>query len=219
MIIDMHVHTRASLDSPACAEDYCLAIRQYRNHHPFDGIVLTEHRVFDHHRSYQKVSEKYGVRIFKGIELDTDLGHLLLYGITDDFLKHTDISNRRHAAEDIIRRMEDCGGIAVPAHPFRESAYGQALEEKRDSVSGITVIETLNGVNTPEENQKTSALAFRNGLSSIGGSDAHFANRHWFLTCATKFDHPIHTDEDLVLALKNGTFEPVRLDNSVLGSF
>ena len=219
MIIDMHVHTRASLDSPACAEDYCRVIRQFRNHHPFDGIVLTEHRIFDHHRSYQKIAEKYEVLIFKGIELDTDLGHLLLYGISDEFLKHTDISNRRLPAGDIIQRIEACGGIAVPAHPFRESAYGQALEEKRESVSGITVVESLNGVNTAEENQRASALAHRNCLNGIAGSDAHFANHHWFLTCATQFDHRISTDEDLVSELKKGAFSPIRLDNSILGSF
>jgi predicted metal-dependent phosphoesterase TrpH len=214
MIIDMHVHTRASLDSPACAEDYCRAIRQFRSHCPFDGIVLTEHRIFDHHRSYQEIAEKYEVLIFKGIELDTDLGHLLLYGITDKFLKQIDISNRRLSAEDIVRRIEDCGGIAVPAHPFRESAYGQALEEKRGTVSGVTVIESLNGVNTAEENQRASALASHNGLNSIGGSDAHFANHHWFLTCATKFNHPVFTDEDLVLELRKGAFSPIRLKES-----
>jgi predicted metal-dependent phosphoesterase TrpH len=219
MIIDMHVHTLASLDSPAGAEDYCRAICRFREYHPFDGLVLTEHRVFDHHLCYEKISEKYGVLIFKGIELDTDLGHLLLYGITDEFLRRTDISNRRLSGADIVRRIEDCGGIAIPAHPFRESGYGQALEEKRENVSGITAIETLNGVNTAEENQKASALAVQNGLHGIGGSDAHFANHHWFLTCATRFDTPVFNDQDLVSELKNGAFSPIRLDNSVMGTF
>ena len=87
MIIDMHLHTKASLDSPATVEEYCRAARRFRKYHPFDGIVLTEHRFYDEENSYRRIADKYGILIFKGIEMDTDLGHLLVYGVTQKFLK------------------------------------------------------------------------------------------------------------------------------------
>ncbi len=219
MIIDMHVHTRVSLDSPATVEDYCRAIKRFRRYHPFHGIVLTEHRVYHHDEKYKRIAEKYDILIFQGIEVDTNLGHMLLYGITNEFLRRIDISNRRIETSTIVQAINDSGGIAVPAHPFRESVIGVALEEKREEIQGISVIEELNGVNDRSQNEKASRLVFNNGLYGMAGSDAHFSNSHWFLTCATEFYNPIHTVEDLIGELKKGAFRPIVLDNSVMGKF
>jgi predicted metal-dependent phosphoesterase TrpH len=219
MIIDMHVHTKASLDSPATAEDYCKAIKRFRRHHPFDGFVLTEHRFYDKGDRYEQISDKYEILIFRGIEVDTDLGHLLVYGVTKNFLKRIDVSLLRIKARDVIRVIGDYGGIAVPSHPYRESSYGDTLENNADELSGLSAIETYNGSNTQMENDKASKLATQKGLYGIGGSDAHYVNAHWFLTCATEFDNPIHTDEDLVRELKKGHYGPIILDNSGMKRF
>jgi predicted metal-dependent phosphoesterase TrpH len=144
---------------------------------------------------------------------------MLLYGVTRKFLKKMDISSRRLETKKLVPMIMDYGGIAVPAHPFRESSFGGVLEAKREEIKKVTVIEEFNGVNAKEENKRASLLVSGNGLHGIGGSDAHFANRHWFLTCATKFKNPIKNNEDLVRELKNGAFRPISLDNSVLGEF
>lgn len=210
MIVDMHVHTKASLDSPATVEDYCRFLKNHRPH-ALQGIALTEHRVYDLKADYRPIAEKFGIHVFKGIELDTDLGHLLVYGVTAGFLKHVDISLRRISAKTLIRMAADFGAVAVPAHPYRDSGFGEALEEKAEAIAGVSIIEAVNGVNSMMENQKARRLTERNGLKGIGGSDAHYANHHWFLTCATRFDHPVHSDEDLASALRAGNYEPVRL--------
>jgi len=145
------------------------------------------------------------------------LGHLLLYGITGDFLKHVDISLRRINAKNLIRTAEDFGVIAVPAHPYRDSSFGEALEGKDDAVSGISIIEAVNGVNSSQENKKASRLTTGNGLRGTGGSDAHYANHHWFLTCATQFDNPVYSDEDLAVELRKGNFRPIRLNKRERG--
>ena len=46
MILDMHVHTVASDDSTATIPGYIDLILAYRQFHPFDGFVLTEHRAY-----------------------------------------------------------------------------------------------------------------------------------------------------------------------------
>jgi predicted metal-dependent phosphoesterase TrpH len=219
MIVDMHVHTRASLDSPASVEEYCRTAHRFRKYHPFDGIVFTEHRFFDEENDYRAIADKYELFVFKGIEMDTDLGHLLVYGVTKRFLKKIDVSQLRIKAGDVIRAISDYGGIAVPSHPFRESAFGETLESGAGILDGISVIETLNGSSTGDENHRAARLSIRNGFSGIGGSDAHYVNAHWFLNAATEFENPVHTDEDLVRELKGGKFSPIVLDNSMLKKF
>ncbi len=223
MILDMHVHTQVSRDATATAEEYCEAIVKCRESFPIDGFVLTEHRVIDRSIDYRRIGEKYGIQIFQGIEVDGDFGHILLYGITDECLRYIDITNRRLNDREVIRIMRECGGIAIPAHPFRESLHGKALEEKREWTAGVEIIEQFNGANNPVQNAKASAIVARDGLRGIGGSDAHYVN--WFLKCATMFDQPVETMPALVEELYAGRFTPIQwaqsaeaCDGRVLGT-
>jgi predicted metal-dependent phosphoesterase TrpH len=209
MILDMHVHTQISRDATATAEDYCKAIVKYRESFPIDGFVLTEHRVIDRSIDYRKLGDTYGVQIFQGIEVDGDFGHILLYGVTDECLRYIDITNRRLNDCEVVRIMKECGGIAIPAHPFRESLHGKALEAKKEWVAGVEIIEQFNGANTEAQNAKASAVVARDGLRGIGGSDAHYVN--WFLKCATVFEQRVETMRALVEELYAGRFTPIQL--------
>ena len=219
MIIDMHVHTRLSGDSSATVEKYCRAIQKYRRHGAFAGIVLTEHSLYDRQKNYREIGDTYQVLVFQGIEVDTKLGHLLVYGVTDRFLNKIDITQKGLNSEYVIKTINDCGGIAAPAHPFRASKYGAALLRQDTELDEITVLEELNGCNSPEENRKAAALAAEKGMKGIGGSDAHYANRIWFLNSATEFDNPVYTNGDLVRELRQGRFRAVTIDNTVMGDF
>jgi predicted metal-dependent phosphoesterase TrpH len=216
MIIDMHVHTQASGDSSATVEKYCRVIQHYRKCHRFDGMVITEHCLYDPKKTYQKIGDKYDILILQGVEADTDLGHLLLYGITPDFLKQVDVSQRNLNSHEVIKTINDCGGIAIPAHPFRDSIYGRALIEGEFTLNEVSVIEELNGSNSRDENEKAASLIEQTDLRGTGGSDAHYANRIWFLKSATEFESTIYNTDDLVKALRYGHFRAVLLDNSTL---
>src|SRR5262245_60982398 len=209
MILDMHVHTQISLDATATVEEYCEALIKYRESFPIDGFVLTEHRVIDRSFNYRKLGHRYGIQLFQGVEVDGDFGHILLYGVTDECLRYIDLANRRLNDREVVRIMKECGGIAIPAHPFRESVHGKALEEKRDWVAGVEIIEQLNGANTEVQNAKASAIIARDGLRGIGGSDAHYVN--WFLKCATAFGRTVETMQRLVEELYAGRFTPLHL--------
>lgn len=209
MILDMHVHTRISRDATATVEEYCEAIVKYREIFPIDGFVLTEHRVIDRSIDYRRLGEKYGVQIFQGVEVDGDFGHILLYGVTDECLRYIDITNRRLNDREVIRIVKECGGIAIPAHPFRESLHGKALEAKKEWTAGVEIIEQFNGANTEAQNAKASAIVARDGLRGIGGSDAHYVN--WFLKCATRFEQRVETIQALVEELNAGRVTPIQL--------
>ena len=209
MILDMHVHTQVSRDATATVEEYCEAIVKYRERFPLDGFVLTEHRVIDASIDYRKLGDRYGIQIFQGVEVDGDFGHILLYGVTDECLRYIDLANRRLNDREVVRIMKECGGIAIPAHPFRESLHGRALEEHRDWVAGVEIIEQFNGANSEAQNAKASAIIARDSLRGIGGSDAHYVN--WFLRCATVFERQVETMPALVEELHAGRFAPVQL--------
>lgn len=209
MILDMHVHTLVSPDATATVEEYCQALQAYRKFYPVDGFVLTEHRVIDRSIDYRTLGERYGIVILQGVEVDGDFGHILLYGVTDEFLRHVDITDRRLNDREVIHIIKEYGGIAVPAHPFRESLHGRALDGKREWVAGVEIIEQFNGANTPEQNAKATAIVSRDGLRGIGGSDAHYTN--WFLTCATVFERRVETIAELVQELLAGRFTPLLL--------
>lgn len=212
MILDMHVHTQVSRDATATVEEYCEAIIKYREFFPIDGFVLTEHRVIDHSIDYRRLGDLYDIRIFQGVEVDGDFGHILLYGMTDECRRYVDITNRRLVDREVIRIVKECGGIAVSAHPFRESLHGKALESKKEWTEGIDIIEQMNGANTAAQNASAGAIVERDGLRGIGGSDAHYVN--WFLKCATRFDRQIETMQELVEELRAGRFAPLQLPQS-----
>ena len=88
MILDMHVHTVASDDSTATIVGYIDLILAYRQFHPFHGFVLTEHRTYTPGLELRHYWDDYGVRVLQGVEMDTNLGHLLGLGCAHDL--HTD---------------------------------------------------------------------------------------------------------------------------------
>lgn len=211
MILDMHVHTAASDDSTATIDGYIQLILAYRDIHPFDGFVLTEHRTYTPGLNLQRYWDDYGILVLQGIEMDTSQGHLLVYGINDRVLERFDLTQRLHNGRRIIADLTDLGAIAAPSHPFRESIFGKILEHNISEVAGIQIIETQNGQNQQTQNDRAAVLATQHNLRGLGGSDAHFVNPQWFLTCATEFDDTITSSTELVEALHYGHYRPIAL--------
>ena len=211
VILDMHVHTAASDDSTATIEGYIELILAYRQVHPFHGFVLTEHRTYTPGLNLQRYWDEYGVLVLQGIEMDTNLGHLLVYGINARVLERFDLTRRMHDGRRIIAELTRLGAVAAPSHPFRESAFGSVMERNFAEVAGVRLVESCNGQNRHPQNERAAALAVQHELRVLGGSDAHYLNPLWFLTCATEFDDTITSAEELIEALLYGTYRPVVL--------
>ena len=82
MNLDLHTHSVSSDDSKATVEQFAKWTLFLRSEgFPLDGFVLTEHRKFDYKNDYSDISEKYGVMILKGSEVETDHGHFLVFGV------------------------------------------------------------------------------------------------------------------------------------------
>ncbi len=85
MLLDLHTHSIKSDDGRAKVENYCQWIRAKRI--PIDGFVLTEHRQFDIESDYSALAEEFGLTILKGSEAETEYGHALVFGVTEELTR------------------------------------------------------------------------------------------------------------------------------------
>jgi predicted metal-dependent phosphoesterase TrpH len=211
MLVDLHVHTNLSADSNVVAEQYLEAIAKHPTR--LGAICFTEHRLFpddaEIERKYAELAERFGVHIFKGVEADTNLGHLLIFGVTRELRRRFDLDSRMLRAELVMEVVHGEGGIAIPAHPFRDSGYGARLDGLLAKVGlALSAIEAINGQNSHEQNAEAIAMAEKLGLTPLAGSDAHFCTANWFLTCATEIDREVSTVEELCAELRAGRARP-----------
>ena len=212
MIIDMHSHSVFSDDSRATVEQYAKWITKVvRKKGELDAVVLTEHRGFDKDGDYSDIEEEYGIRIFKATELDTNRGHILVYGVNDYLLNKFDFADVTMDAVALVREANASGAFAVPAHPGRKRIGLREFVENGVEVPEVQVVEILNGGSSTTENERAQELADERGYRGIGGSDAHFVNA--IGKYATRFQNPVDNIEELVEELKMGAFEAVRLED------
>jgi predicted metal-dependent phosphoesterase TrpH len=222
MLVDLHVHTKLSSDSNVSPEQYLEAAA--RNSIPLGAICFTEHRLFptdpELDRTYADLSERFRIRIFKGTEADTDLGHLLIFGVTSVLMKRFDLDGRMHRAEHLIEAVHGEGGISIPAHPFRDSGYGTRLDALLAKLgSALTAVEAINGQNSHDQNIAAITAAEKLGMTAVGGSDAHFPTAKWFLTCATELERAVSSVEELCAEIRAGRARPYQFppDASIRG--
>jgi predicted metal-dependent phosphoesterase TrpH len=211
MLVDLHVHTKLSSDSNVAAEQYLAAAAQRLP--KLGAICFTEHRLLPEDaeldRTYDELAERFGLRIFKGVEADTKLGHLLIFGVTKEIRRRFDLGDRLLRAEHLIEVVHGEGGIAIPAHPFRDSGYGDRLDDLLAKLGpALSTVEAINGQNSRDQNNAALAAAEKLGLTAVGGSDAHFVTPKWFLTCATELERDVATVAELCEELRCGRAKP-----------
>jgi predicted metal-dependent phosphoesterase TrpH len=211
MIADLHVHTRLSSDSNVAPEQYLEFARNAGR--GLGAICFTEHRLFSSDAEvgelYAELAERFKIAIFRGVEADTDLGHLLLFGVNNEVMRRFDLTARMLKSDSLIEVIHGEGGVAIPAHPFRDSGYGSRLDVLLGRHGqALGAVEVLNGQNSIEENRRAQDAALKLGLTAVGGSDAHFATGKWFMTVATEFERDVRTVEEMCAEIRAGRARP-----------
>src|SRR5437870_1491513 len=207
MILDLHLHSELSDDSRAPVEAYLKLLQRKRDERPLDGIVLTEHRQFDPTRDYRALEDRYGFLILTAAEVETDYGHVLVYGVDEDILARFDFRNVRLPAQELVTGVDRLGGIALPCHPGRATVGLCAHYETKPPLEGVVAVEAINGGSRKGEDERVEELIRRYGYRAYGGSDSHLVS--FVGICATEFEAPIRTIDDLVRELKGGRYRPV----------
>lgn len=212
MIVDMHVHTAkggydSSLTVPQLIEEAEMK--------GIGGVCLTEHMYFWSRKELDGFGSNHGVVLIGAIEVETDMGHILAFGLNRYI-------SGIHKLKGLRRVIDEVGGFLIAAHPFRmffhledfnvkpKRSEFQVFADALDlPVLGLVdAIEVLNGGCTQRENLLALEVAKKLGIRATGGSDAH-SDRGIGLF-ATVFEQEIKSESDLITELKAGRFYPVR---------
>lgn len=207
MLLDLHTHSIKSDDGRAKVQNYCQWIRTREI--PLDGFVLTEHRQFDHESDYSSLAAEFGITILKASEVETEYGHVLVYGVTEPLTREFDFARIGIPLVEVIDAANRHGAIAVPCHPGRTRVGMCAHVETLGIPEGVRIVEVFNGGSRDNEDDMAQALASAQNYKGIGGSDAHIVSHVG--KCATRFPSDIRSETELVEALKAEEFEAVNL--------
>ena len=202
MILDLHLHSELSDDSRAPVEGYLKLLQRKRAERPLDGIVLTEHRQFDLHRDLRELEDRYGLLILNAAEVETDYGHVLVYGVNADILARFDFADVRLPAQEVISEVYRLGGVALPCHPGRPNVGLCAHYESKGPLDGVIAVEALNGGSKKGEDARVQELMRQYGYAGFGGSDSHLVS--FVGIVATEFDADIRSMDDLVREPRGG---------------
>jgi predicted metal-dependent phosphoesterase TrpH len=194
MLIDLHCHSIYSHDNHMEPEDLVRRACELG----LDGVCFTEHHSFRASWPVDRMSRPENFLIFRGVEISTDAGHLLVYGVKDDSWNRWGRNTYLNLAK-VVASVHALGGICVPAHPFRG---WESIGEKVFSFTGFDAIETHNGVNGPHQNGPAIEASMKLGLPSIGGSDCHYL--HQVGRAVTVFDNRISTMIEMVWEMRLG---------------
>ncbi|HUY28483.1 MAG TPA: PHP-associated domain-containing protein [Candidatus Binataceae bacterium] len=206
-ILDLHSHSEASEDSRAPVAAYLNWIKLRHAERPLDGIVLTEHRQFNRDADYRALEDKFGLMVLRASEVETNYGHVLVYGVNDDILARFDFANIRLDAQTLVDEVARMGGVAVPCHPGRPNIGLYEHYASKPPLENLAAVEVLNGGSRKGEDERSAELVARFGYRTVGGSDSHLVSLIGL--CATRFAHDIQTIEDLVRELRTGAYEPL----------
>ncbi|MFN0089820.1 MAG: PHP-associated domain-containing protein [Acidimicrobiales bacterium] len=202
MILDLHTHSVRSDDGRAKVENYCQWIR--KKELPLDGLVLTEHRQFDAESDYRALEDEYGLLILKASEVETDYGHVLVFGVNEDLVHAFDFARIDNPIGLVLEAAQRCGAVAAPCHPGRVNVGLFAHYERKGPVEGVSLVEMYNGGSRPGEDELSEESAGRFGYHGFGGSDSHIVSRVGF--CATEFEADIASMDELMAELRAGRF-------------
>lgn len=78
--LDLHIHTIPTISDRAFTFSMD-SIKDYVERNSIDAIAITNHNLFDHSQ-YEQIKKSVEIKVFPGIEVDVENGHLLV--ITDE---------------------------------------------------------------------------------------------------------------------------------------
>ena len=207
MILDLHAHSIKSDDGRAKVQNYCQWIKTRKI--AIDGFVLTEHRQFDNESDYSPLARKHDITILKGAEVETEYGHVLVFGVTQALQKEFDFANIHLPLAQVIEACEKHNAVAVPCHPGRKRVGMAAHLDEFGIPTGVRIVEVFNGGSRGEEDQVAQQMANEQHYLGIGGSDAHIVSH--IGRCATQFPADIKNELELVEALQGSDFQAIKI--------
>lgn len=210
-IIDMHMHTLlGAYDSGLKPERLALEAKSVG----LTGVNITEHdRLWDRHVLSRFRQEHEPLFVSNGIEVSTELGHIIAVGLPA-------YVSGIHRAAELRKAADEVGAYLIAAHPFRHwydpvhfMRQGKKPVDMVPEVLArlpifelVDAIEVLNGCNTPRENVIALQVANYLGKPGTAGSDCHSAQGIGYY--CTVFERQVETPEAMLAEMHAGRFLP-----------
>jgi predicted metal-dependent phosphoesterase TrpH len=214
-LFDLHIHTtKGSSDSSLNPEELILEADRLG----LRGLCITEHSgPWDRHE-FEQFAGRHNVVLVRAMEVESDLGHMLAFGLD----RYQPGFNR---AAELRSAADAAGGFVVSAHPFRavfsqpnrdrallyQSVPGPLPRQPEDALGHPVfklahAVEVANGGTVDQENAFAMRVAELLGIPVTGGSDAHSV--HGLGRFVTAFRDEVNNEQEFLAALHSGKFYP-----------
>lgn len=203
MFLDLHLHTTAYSPCSTMTPEQLMTAAKVAG---LDGVCITEHNHIWKPDEARALSREHGLAVFRGVEVTTIGGDILVFGVDEDF------DEGIWTAAKLKAKVDAAGGLAIAAHPFRGFlvfGFGELQLDMEEAIDNPTFhavhgLEVCNSMVTDQENDFARQVAEELGLLMVGGSDAHKPEAVG--TCVTQFQDRLADEKDLVEALRNRRF-------------
>jgi predicted metal-dependent phosphoesterase TrpH len=213
-VIDLHTH---SSPASSCSSTSVDELIEEAKRIGLNGICLTDHNHVWTPGQVEELRQKHGFPVFRGNEITTNQGDMLVFGLEKDIRGIITLEELR---EEVLA----AGAFMIAAHPFRGFLTFSTVQlgltpetaAQRPLFQLVDGVEVLNGKVTEKENAFSSSVAETLRLPATGGSDAHQASEVG--KYATRFFAEVHTEAELVRALKSGEYVPVAFRSEMVAN-
>jgi hypothetical protein len=214
-VFDLHIHTtKGSSDSSLKPDELILEADRLG----LRGLCITEHSGPWERHEFQRFASLHSVVLVRAMEVETEMGHMLAFGLD----RYQAGFNK---AAELRKAADAAGGFVIIAHPFRatlnqkrkenallyQTVPGPLPQKPEDALSHPVfklahAVEVVNGGTRDEENDFAMRVASMLRLPVTGGSDAH--STHGLGKFVTAFGDEINNEQEFLAALHTGKFYP-----------
>lgn len=196
MLIDLHTHTSRYSACSSLTPERLVTLAAAAG---LDAICLTEHDQLWPEAEARALGAAAGLIVLRGMEVTTELGHALVYGLEQP-------PSGMFLASSLSAAVRAFGGLIALAHPARA---GQPAVSAADRARLFDCVEALNGSDGPEQNAAAAGYTAVPALSGIAGSDCHAEAEVG--TVATRLPYDVTTERELIAALRLNRHDLARL--------
>lgn len=210
MLIDLHAHTAPRSN---CSRTTLEELVETARSRGLDALCITEHDVRWPGDELADASKLLDFPLIPGVELTTDVGHVLVFGPLQKPLW------LGYKLEELVEECEQSDTALVLPHPVRRLAGERAIRGGRvppvpaDVASlpqweAVHAVEVASTQTTLLEHTLTAAALAVVPRPTVASSDAHgpgLAGAY-----ATEVDGNVRTAEDLALQIRAGHVAPAR---------
>lgn len=195
MLLELHSHTS---DHSKCSKCDPVELVRRIKEKKLQGLVITDHHYLWTEEEIRSLRVAAGAErsflIFAAQEVETDFGHIIVYGAKDTIKNYLTLQALRKNVPE---------AALVLAHPFRD---GKVPDKEKLINPLLDAIEIFSSNHTLEENCLGLKFWHEFKFNAIGGSDCHDINTA--ASFPTQFVHPVKTIKDLAAEIKAGRCMP-----------